>query len=115
MTDDRMAHLDLIEKTGDADLVRAMLAFSAERLMDDGSRELDRRAGGRAQPRAAQSPKRLSRTGLGHAGGPDRPRHPQAAQRLLLPAFLEPRRTAEKALTAVIQEAYVKQGSDGRR
>ena len=29
MTEDRMALLDLIEKTGDADLVRAMLAFSA--------------------------------------------------------------------------------------
>jgi len=33
MTEDRMALLELIEKTGDADLVRAMLAFSAERLM----------------------------------------------------------------------------------
>ena len=33
--------------------------------------------------------------------------HPQAAQRLLLPGFLEPRRMAEKALAAVVQEAYV--------
>ena len=33
MTDDRMAVSDLIEKTADADLVREMLAFAAERLM----------------------------------------------------------------------------------
>ena len=34
MTDDRMALLELIEKRADADLVREMLAFAAERLME---------------------------------------------------------------------------------
>jgi len=37
----------------------------------------------------------------------DETAYPQAAQGKLLPGFLEPRRMAEKALTAVIQEGYV--------
>ena len=84
MTDDRMALIELIEKRADTDLVREMLAFAAERLMDLEVETLTGRASGRAQPRAAQSPQRLSRARLGHARGPDRPRHPQAAQGLLL-------------------------------
>ena len=34
MTDDRMALLELVEKEADGDLVREMLAFAAERLME---------------------------------------------------------------------------------
>ena len=34
MTDDRMALLELVEKGADADLVRDMLAFAAERIME---------------------------------------------------------------------------------
>ena len=33
MTEERMALLELIEKRGDADLVRELLAYAAERLM----------------------------------------------------------------------------------
>jgi Transposase, Mutator family len=33
MTDDRMALIELIEKSADADLVREMLAYAADRLM----------------------------------------------------------------------------------
>ncbi|MFW5681044.1 MAG: transposase, partial [Pseudomonadota bacterium] len=33
MTEERMALLELIEKGGDADLVRELLAFAAERMM----------------------------------------------------------------------------------
>src|ERR671912_1778150 len=34
MTDDKMALLELIEKSADTDLVRDMLGFAAERLME---------------------------------------------------------------------------------
>jgi len=34
MTDDRMALIELIEKGADGDLVRELLAFAAERMME---------------------------------------------------------------------------------
>ena len=34
MTDERMALLELVEQSADADLVREMLAFAAERIME---------------------------------------------------------------------------------
>ena len=34
MTDDRMALIELVEKQADGDLVREMLAFAAERIME---------------------------------------------------------------------------------
>jgi hypothetical protein len=52
MTDDRMALVELIEQGADNDLVREMLAFAAERMMD---LEIEARAGApagsRGQPR----------------------------------------------------------------
>jgi hypothetical protein len=49
-----MARLELIEKSADADLVREMLAFAAERLMD---LEVEGRTG---VPAGARSPERLN-------------------------------------------------------
>jgi len=54
MTDDRMALLELIEKRADADLVREMLAFAAERLMEW---EVESRTG---VPAGVRSPERLN-------------------------------------------------------
>jgi putative transposase len=34
MTDDRMALIDLVEQQADGDIVREMLAFAAERIME---------------------------------------------------------------------------------
>ena len=34
MTDDRMALIELVEKQADCDLVREMLAFAADRIME---------------------------------------------------------------------------------
>ena len=34
MTDERMALIELVEKQADGDLVREMLAFAAERIME---------------------------------------------------------------------------------
>jgi putative transposase len=107
MTDERMALIELIEKGGDADLIRDMLAFAAERLMD---LEVEALTGA---PAGTRSPDRLThRNGYRERAWDTRAGRidlaiPKLRKGSYFPAFLEPRRTAEKALTAVIQEAYV--------
>lgn len=107
MTDDRMTLIELIEKGADTDLVREMLAFAAERLMEA---EIDVRTGA---PHGARAPDRLvHRNGYRERGWDTRAGRidlaiPRLRKGSYFPSFLEPRRTAEKALTAVIQEAYV--------
>src|SRR3982751_5861159 len=99
MTDDRMALLELIEKTADADLVRAMLAFAAERLM---ALEVETLTGA---PAVVRSPARLNqRNGYRERAWDTRAGRidlaiPKLRKDSYFPAFLEPRRTAEKALT----------------
>src|SRR3954453_13250550 len=110
MTDDRMALLELIEKRADTDLVREMLAFAAERLMD---LEVEARTG---VPAGARSPERLNhRNGYRERAWDTRAGRidlaiPKLRKGSYFPAFLEPRRTAEKALTAVIQESMQTRG-----
>jgi putative transposase len=107
MTDERMALIELIEKGADTDLVRELLAFAAERLM---TAEVDQLTGAAA---GARSPERINhRNGYRERGWETRVGRielaiPKLRKGSYFPAFLEPRRTAEKALTAVIQEAYV--------
>jgi putative transposase len=107
MTDARMALLELIEKRADTDLVREMLAFAAARVMD---LEVETLTGA---PAGARSPERLNqRNGYRERVWDTRAGRidlaiPKLRKGSYFPAFLEPRRTAEKALTAVIQEAYV--------
>jgi transposase-like protein len=107
MTDERMALIELIEKGADADLIRDMLAFAAERLM---SLEVEALTGA---PAGVRSPDRLThRNGYRERAWDTRAGRidlaiPKLRKGSYFPAFLAPRRTAEKALTAVIQEAYV--------
>jgi transposase-like protein len=107
MTDDRMVLIELIEKRADGDLVRELLAFAADRMMD---LEVEARTGA---PAGARSPDRLThRNGYRERAWETRAGRielaiPKLRKGSYLPSFLEPRRTAEKALTAVIQEAYV--------
>jgi transposase-like protein len=107
MTDERMALIELIEKGADADLIRDMLAFAAERLMN---LEVEALTGA---PAGVRSPERLNyRNGYRERNWDTRAGRidlaiPKLRKGSYFPAFLEPRRTAEKALTAVIQEAYV--------
>ena len=107
MTDDRMALIELIEKGADGDLVRELLAFAAERMME---LEVEARTGA---PAGQRSPDRLNqRNGYRERAWETRAGRiglaiPKLRRGSSLPSFLEPRRTAEKALTAVIQEAYV--------
>ncbi|MDQ3028367.1 MAG: IS256 family transposase [Pseudomonadota bacterium] len=107
MTDMRMALAELLEKGSDADLLREMVGFVAQRMMDldvegicgaeHGERSADRsnwRNGYRDrawETRSGTVPLKI----------------PKLRRGSYFPGFLEPRRTAEKALTAVVQEAYV--------
>jgi transposase-like protein len=107
MTEDRLALLELIEKSADADLVREMLGFAAERLMEA---EVQARTG--AAHGARDPARQVQRNGYrGRAwetrAGRIELEIPRLRRGSYFPSFLEPRRTAEKALTAVIQEAYI--------
>ena len=54
MTDDRMTLMELVEKSADDDLVRDMLAYAAERLME---MEVEAATGA---PRGARTPARTA-------------------------------------------------------
>ncbi len=107
MTEDRMVLLELIEKRGDADLVRDLLAYAAERLM---AVEVDGLCGAghreRSLARTDQRNGYRERAWDTRAGRIEL-KIPKLRQGAYFPAILEPRRTAERALAAVIQEAYV--------
>jgi transposase-like protein len=107
MTKETMALIELIEKGADSDLVREMLAFAAERMMEA---EVEARTG--AAHGARDPAREVQRNGYRERPWDTRAGRidleiPRLRKGSYLPSFLEPRRTAEKALTAVIQEAYV--------
>lgn len=107
MTEERMALLELIERRADGDMVRELLAYAAERLM---AVEVEGLCGAKHGERS------LARTNQRN-GYRERPwdtragrielKVPKLRKGAYFPALLEPRRTAERALAAVIQEAYV--------
>jgi transposase-like protein len=84
MTDEMMSLRALVEKTPDADVLREMIGFAVERLAQrNGCRDRDWETW----------------------AGTVELRIPELRKGSYFPGFLEPRRLAEKALTAVIQEA----------
>ena len=107
MTDDTMALRALLEKGSDASVLREMISFAAERLM-----ELETEAacgaahGERSTDRLVQRNGYRERDWETRAGTVEL-RIPKLRKGSYFLSFLEPRRTAEKALTAVIQEAYI--------
>ena len=107
MTDDTMALRELMQKGSDASLLREMIGFAAQRLMELETEPLCGAAHGeRSAERLNQRNGYRERDWETRAGTVDL-RIPKLRRGSYFPAFLEPRRTAEKALTAVIQEAYV--------
>src|SRR5260370_2846955 len=107
MTTDMMSLRALLEKSSDVDLLREMIGFAAQRLMElevggltgagHGERSADRinhRNGYRDRDWETRA-------------GTVELRIPKLRKGSYFPAFLEARRLDERALTAVMQEAYI--------
>ena len=107
MTDDRMALVELLQKSGDGDFLRAVAEALLQILME-------------ADVEGLIGAGRHERTGdrLNYRNGyrERSPRHPpriapaadpKLRQGSYFPPFLEPRKTTEKALVTVIQEAWI--------
>src|SRR5216683_2643648 len=107
MTDEMMNLRRLLEKSSDADLLREMIGFTAQRLMELEIEGLTGAAHGERSPeRINQRNGYRDRLWETRAGTVDL-RIPKLRKGSYFPGFLEPRRLAEKALAAVVQEAYV--------
>jgi len=106
MTDDTMNLCALVEKTSDADLLRGMIGFAAQRLMELEVESLTGAGyGEKSAERLVQRNGYRDRAWETRAGTVEL-HIPKLRKGSYFPAFLEPRRMAEKVLTAVIQEAY---------
>jgi putative transposase len=107
MTDDMMSLRTLLEKSSDAELLREMVGFAAQRLMELEVEGLTGAAHGeRSGDRINHRNGYRDRDWETRAGTVEL-RIPKLRRGSYFPGFLEPRRMAEKALAAVIQEAYV--------
>jgi putative transposase len=107
MTDERMALVELLQKSGDGDFLRAVAEAVLQILMEA---DVEGLIGAGRHERSAD---RLNyRNGyrdrsLDTRLGPLSLRIPKLRQGSYFPPFLEPRKTAEKALVTVIQEAWI--------
>jgi putative transposase len=107
MTTSTIALAELAEKGADVDVLRQMVQFMAQRLMEI---DVEGRCGAGYDEKSAERTNSRNgyreRTWETRAGSVEL-KIPKLRQGSYFPEFLEPRRTAEKALTAVIQEAYI--------
>ena len=107
MTDDMMDLRAFVEKAPDSDFLREMIGFACQRLMElevEGTTGAS--YGEKSAERLAQRNGYRDRVWETRAGTVEL-RIPKLRKGSYFPGFLEPRRLAEKALTAVIQEAYI--------
>ena len=108
MTEESMALVELVEKHGDGDFLRELGQWTLQRLM-----ELEAQAccgAGRHERSADRVNRRNGHRdrGLETRLGRLELRIPKLRRGSYFPSFLEPRKASERALVAVVQEAYVK-------
>jgi transposase-like protein len=107
MTNPMMTLNTLLEKTSDADILREMIGFASQRLME---MEVGARTGaayGHKDPDRLVSRNGYRARDWDTRAGTVELQIPKLRKGSYFPGFLEPRRMTEKALTAVIQEAYI--------
>jgi putative transposase len=107
MTNDRMALVELLQKSGDGDFLRSVAEAVLQTLMEADVEGLigagrHERSADRLNYRNGYRERSLD-TRLGSL----QLRIPKLRQGSYFPPFLEPRKTAEKALVTVIQEAWI--------
>ena len=107
MTDEMMNLRSLVEKGADADLLREMIGFAAEKLME---LEIVKKTGASYGEKSAF--RLAQRNGYREREWETRAetaelRIPKLRTGTYFPRFLEPRPMAGKALAAVIQETYI--------
>jgi putative transposase len=102
-----MALTELAEKGADADFIKQTLQFALQRLMEMDVEALCRAAYGERSEERINSRNGYRTRALETRAGTVDLKIPKLRSGSYFPGFLEPRRTAEKALTAVIQEAYI--------
>lgn len=107
MTNEMMSLRTLLEKSVDADVLREMVGFAAQRLMELEVESLTGAAHGERSPDRVNHRNGYRGRDWETRAGTVELRIPKLRKGSYFPAFLEPRRMAEKALAAVIQEAYV--------
>jgi len=107
MTDEMMSLRAVLEKSPDADLLREMIGFAARRLMELEIEGLTGAGHGERSPARINQRNGYRDRDWETRAGTVELRIPKLRKGSYFPGFLEPRRLAEKALTAVIQEAYV--------
>ena len=105
MTDDKIALRERLEKGSDTTFLREMIGFAAQRLMELETDTLCGAGHGERHPERINQRNGFRDRDWETRAGTVELRLPKLRRGSYFPGFLEPRRRAEKALTAVIQEA----------
>ena len=106
-TPSTIALSELAAKGADADFIKQTLQFALQRLMEMDVEALCKAAYGERSDERANSRNGYRERALETRAGTVGLKIPKLRTGSYFPDFIEPRRTAEKALTAVIQEAYI--------
>jgi transposase-like protein len=107
MTIDRITLKELVEKGSDVDLLREMLTFVTGRMMEMEVESLTGAAHGERSADRTNSRNGYRTRNWETRAGTVPVAIPKLRTGSYFPSFLDPRRASEKALVAVIQEAYI--------